>query len=596
MRLQAVLYLLLQLSFELSSCSHLRVISGTSLELPCLSPQFDSAEATITWIFNGKDISEQPPPSVRYKNNGLSLSISPVTPANEGQYACLVKENNIETIRMHNITVVASLDITIKVNQGSEVNLLCFLPPSSQVMANARWFKETDGVRTVLNPEDDTVDNKRLNLLYPLDQDQTILIKDTVVEDAGIYYCESADGKRLSTINIIIEVLPTKPPFSCDKFPRAWEPCQDENSRTGEPMLQESMTEFSMKLYSYLRESYPSSNLLISPMSISGALSHLLLGARDKTRKAIEWAVCVPHDFHCVHFQMKKLREKLAGSLEMASQIYYNPQMNLTESFTHQSIQFYEAEPTRLLETSDENTQMINNWVANKTKNKITHLVDSISPNTQLILLNAVSFNGQWMVKFNPKPKKGLFTKLDGDLVKVPLLYHHNYMVAMTHVAQLKAQVARFALSGDSSLYILLPRSNTVADLQQVEERMTDTAVRQMIEQMKTTSPAFIEVTLPQIKLDDQPDMNILFKKLGLSSLFEDPNLCGLNFENSLVLDDVRHRAFLALTEQGVEAGAVTAMSFSRSFPSFTALRPFIMLLWSDLANVPLFIGRVTEP
>ncbi|XP_071360544.1 plasma protease C1 inhibitor [Trachinotus anak] len=596
MRLQAVLYLLLQLSFELSSCSHLRVISGTSLELPCLSPQFDSAEATITWIFNGKDISEQPPPSVRYKNNGLSLSISPVTPANEGQYACLVKENNIETIRMHNITVVASLDITIKVNQGSEVNLLCFLPPSSQVMANAHWFKETDGVRTVLNPEDDTVDNKRLNLLYPLDQDQTILIKDTVVEDAGIYYCESADGKRLSTINIIIEVLPTKPPFSCDKFPRAWEPCQDENSRTGEPMLQESMTEFSMKLYSYLRESYPSSNLLISPMSISGALSHLLLGARDKTRKAIEWAVCVPHDFHCVHFQMKKLREKLAGSLEMASQIYYNPQMNLTESFTHQSIQFYEAEPTRLLETSEENTQMINNWVANKTKNKITHLVDSISPNTQLILLNAVSFNGQWMVKFNPKPKKGLFTKLDGDLVKVPLLYHHNYMVAMTHVAQLKAQVARFALSGDSSLYILLPRSNTVADLQQVEERMTDTAVRQMIEQMKTTSPAFIEVTLPQIKLDDQPDMNILFKKLGLSSLFEDPNLCGLNFENSLVLDDVRHRAFLALTEQGVEAGAVTAMSFSRSFPSFTALRPFIMLLWSDLANVPLFIGRVTEP
>lgn len=76
--------------------------------------------------------------------------------------------------------------------------------------------------------------------------------------------------------------------------------------------------------------------------------------------------------------------------------------------------------------------------------------------------------------------------------------------------------MARFALTGDSSLYVLLPRSNTVADLQQVEERMTDTAVRQMIEQMKAIRPHPVEVTLPQIKLDVRPDMHILIKKLGL--------------------------------------------------------------------------------
>lgn len=70
-------------------------------------------------------------------------------------------------------------------------------------------------------------------------------------------------------------------------------------------------------------------------------------------------------------------------------------EMNLSESFTNQSIQFYDVEPTRLLENSEENTRMINSWVANKTKNKITQLVDSVSPSTQLILLNAVSFSGQ---------------------------------------------------------------------------------------------------------------------------------------------------------------------------------------------------------
>ncbi|CAK6977173.1 plasma protease C1 inhibitor [Scomber scombrus] len=598
MRHQAIFCLLLQLIFELSSCAHLRVAPGSTLELPCLAFKTDFTAENINWQFNGEDISAQSLSSVAVKMDGWYLSISPVTAAHEGTYVCSVKDDNMELTRTYSITVVASIGYAIKVNQGSDVYLPCNFPPSSQVEIDALWFKETGGgKRTLLNQKETaTDDSPRVELRYPLDHDQSLIIKETVMEDTGIYHCESTEGQKLSSVYLSVVVPPTLAPYSCSGFLTPWEPCQDENSRIGGPILQESMAEFSMKLYSYVRESHPTTNLLFSPISISAALTHLLLGARGDTRKAIQTAVCVPYDFHCVHFQMKKLREKLSSSLQIASQIYYNPQISLNESFTNQSMQFYEAKPVRLLETSEENTQMINDWVANKTKYKIRNLVDSVSPNVQIILLNAVSFSGQWKVKFEQKHKKGLFTKLDGDLVRVPLLYHQKYMATMTFVVGLKAQVARFSLTGDSSLYILLPRSSKASDLQEVEVRMTDTAVRQMIEQMKTTLPQHIEVTLPKIKLDVQPDMNILLKKLGLSSLFEGGNLCGLYSEDKLVLDDAKHRAFLELNEQGVEAAAATSMSFSRSFPSFSALRPFIMLLWSDQANVPLFIGRVTDP
>ncbi|XP_053187052.1 plasma protease C1 inhibitor [Scomber japonicus] len=598
MRRQAIFCLLLQLIFELSSCTHLRVAPGTTLKLPCVSFQTDFYAETITWQFNGGDIGAQSLSSAAVKKDGLYLSISPVTTAHEGTYVCSVKKNDMELIRIYNITVVASIGYEIKVNQGSDVHLPCNLPPSSRVETNALWFKETGGGRkTLLNQEGTASDDSpRVNLRFPLDHDQSITIGETVMEDAGIYHCESVEGQKLSSVYLSVVVPPTLAPYSCSGFLTPWEPCQDENSRIGGPLLQESMTEFSMKLYSYIRESNPTTNLLFSPISISMALSHLLLGARGDTRKAIQTAVCVPHDFHCVHFQMKKLREKLSSSLQIASQIYYNPQISLNESFANQSMQFYEAQPVRLLETSEKNTQMINEWVANKTKHKITHLIDFVSPNAQIILLNAVSFSGQWKVKFAQKHKKGLFSKLDGDLVPVPLLYHRKYMATMTYVVELKAQVARFSLTGDSSLYIVLPRDSKASDLQEVEVKMTDTAVHQMIEQMKTTPPQHIEVTLPQIKLNVEPDMNILLKKLGLSSLFEGGNLCGLYSEDQLVLDDAKHRAFLELNERGVEAAAATSMSFSRSFPSFSALRPFIMLLWSDQANVPLFIGRVTDP
>ncbi|KAL3067056.1 hypothetical protein OYC64_016913 [Pagothenia borchgrevinki] len=598
MKQQALLCLLLQLAFELSSGTDLWVVPGSSLELPCLSFQTDFTGAAITWKFNGNEINANTPnASPRVKQGGRYLFISPVTAANEGDYSCLIKDNDRELITTYKVRVEASFNYSIKVIKGSTAHLPCHFQPAGEVKANALWFKETGLDNELLNLlQNSTADNNRVELLYPLDHDQTIIIRDVGMEDAGTYLCQSAEGAKLSSVNVILEVAPTAPPHSCSGFTTPWEACQDENSRTGEPMLQESITEFSMKLYSHLRESQPSSNLLFSPISIIGALSHLLLGARGDTRKAIERAVCVPHDFHCVHLQMKKLREKLAGSLQMASQIYYNPEINLNQSFIDQSIQFYEAKPVMLLDTSEKNTEMINSWVANKTNNKIQHLVDSVSPSTQLMLLNAVSFTGQWKVKYEMKPRKGLFTKLDGDLVNVELLYHPKYMVAMTYVVQLKAQVARLALTGDSSLYILLPSSNKVSDLQQVEESLTDTAVRQMIQEVQETTPEHVEVTLPKIELDVQPDMNMLIKKLGLSSLFESSNLCGLYSEERLVLDDARHRAFLALNEQGVEAGAVTTMSFSRSFPSFSALRPFIMLLWSDKANVPLFIGRVTDP
>lgn len=53
-------------------------------------------------------------------------------------------------------------------------------------------------------------------------------------------------------------------------------------------------------------------------------------GARDKTQRAIEGALSIPHDFSCVHVHMRKLRDKLSSSLQMSSQIFYHPSITQT--------------------------------------------------------------------------------------------------------------------------------------------------------------------------------------------------------------------------------------------------------------------------
>lgn len=73
-----------------------------------------------------------------------------------------------------------------------------------------------------------------------------------------------------------------------------------------------------------------------------------------------------------------------------------------------------------------------------------------------------------------------------------------------------------FPLSGESSLFILLPPTAKLSDLQLVEGKMTDKAVSQMVEQMNQVSPQATEVTLPKIKLDVRTEMNTLLRKIGL--------------------------------------------------------------------------------
>uniref|UniRef100_A0A8K9Y114 Serpin peptidase inhibitor, clade G (C1 inhibitor), member 1 n=1 Tax=Oncorhynchus mykiss TaxID=8022 RepID=A0A8K9Y114_ONCMY len=549
------LVVLLCLSIQLfsSSVGVLHGVPGSTLVIPCLPGQKQQsfAGAKITWKYNDSLVPDYPESSEQLKlspgwllSGNLSCQCTNI--------ACILRlapEINSTVVLSFILVSIppVSSSYILKVNEGSTVNLPCERPPSSKDQVH--WYRYDkvmrNGTRKQLNPAEtgEMVDGDRLEWLFgSFEKDVTITLNGVKMEDAGMYYCETAEEGRDSTVPSIL-------PYSCVGFMTPWESCQDETSRSWEAMLKESLNEFSMNLYAYLSQSQPMKNMLFSPISISG---------RD-----METALCLSHDFFCVHSEMKKLKLKLhQDTLKMASQIYYNP---------IQSMQFYDADPVKLTNSSEVNVEMINSWVAKQTNNKIKELVDSVPA----VSFGYVFHSNIKILPPTPYTVKNIsspFVKLNGDTVNVPVLYSAKYKLAMQYVPALMAQVAMFPLSGESSLFILLPPSAKLSDLQLVEGKMADKAVSQMVEQMNQVSPQATEVTLPNHLIHT--------------------NLCGLQPDNELLLTDARHRAFLSLTEQGVEAGGATSLSFS----SFPAPRPFLMILWSDQAKSPLFVGRVTEP
>uniref|UniRef100_A0A8D0HHL5 Serpin family G member 1 n=1 Tax=Sphenodon punctatus TaxID=8508 RepID=A0A8D0HHL5_SPHPU len=98
-----------------------------------------------------------------------------------------------------------------------------------------------------------------------------------------------------------------------------------------------------------------------------------------------------PEDFTCVHAAMKLLVKSEA--LISASTIFFHKDLNVTNVFLNQSQWFYNSRPMQLSSNNTYNLQSINKWVSDQTKDKIKRLLDDLSPDVQMVLLNAVYFH-----------------------------------------------------------------------------------------------------------------------------------------------------------------------------------------------------------
>lgn len=100
---------------------------------------------------------------------------------------------------------IASFVYEINAVQGSTIYLPCNIPQSSQILANALWYKETDTGQRIYFRDGASGEMERMQRLYPLDDDQSVIISNVVTEDSGTYHCESPEGEKLSTVQVTVK-------------------------------------------------------------------------------------------------------------------------------------------------------------------------------------------------------------------------------------------------------------------------------------------------------------------------------------------------------------------------------------------------------
>ncbi|TNF39967.1 MAG: serpin family protein, partial [Bacteroidetes bacterium] len=150
-------------------------------------------------------------------------------------------------------------------------------------------------------------------------------------------------------------------------------------------------------------------NIMLSPLSVSLALAMTYNGAKGETKTAMEKTLKVygltPDDINKSYFDLVNALKSLDPKvlLEIANAIFYRNDFAVETNFVNTNRQYYNAEISALDFASPQAVNTVNGWVAEKTHDKIKTILDRITPQQVMFLLNAIYFKGTWTKEFNIK-------------------------------------------------------------------------------------------------------------------------------------------------------------------------------------------------
>jgi serpin B len=368
-------------------------------------------------------------------------------------------------------------------------------------------------------------------------------------------------------------------------------------------------TKFALDLYRQLKGS--GENIFFSPYSISEALGMTYVGARAETESQMAKALCFSLNQTHLHrafadlrhqLEMRKQRDSI--QLDIANMLWPQVGYELKRDFLKTCSLTYDVEIRQLdfVSNTEDSRLSINAWVADKTRNKIRDLITPgvLSPDTRLVLTNAVYFKAAWKVAFDLQQTHiAPFILADSKASSSKFM---NQQGRFLYMQTPTAQILQIPYKNDGfSMLVMLPIA--VAGLSKLEESLTADSICIWRSRLQTNT---VNVFLPKFKLTSAFNLGATLKSLGMVNAFRPTaDFSGMSDHDTLFVSEVIHKAFVDVSEEGTEAAAATAVvvdvfvdAVHIDLPviQFRADHPFLFLICDNSTGAVLFLGRLTDP
>ncbi len=365
-----------------------------------------------------------------------------------------------------------------------------------------------------------------------------------------------------------------------------------------------SYNKTALSLYQSLKEE--SGNLVMSPYSIGTAMSMALSGARGATEKEMKKGLNQAIPRERIDSANSKILNRMSRFhrgkdilLSTANALCLTPDAALVhEDYKALLRTKYHAEIFRA-----KSPDPINAWVEKKTRGKIDKILEKLSANSVCVLLNAIYFKGLWASQFDKQQTHpGNFYTIDNKTVSVPLM-NQTAKYAVTKHDDFMALAMPYKVD-TLEMLILLPNDRN--GLRKVEDKLSAEMVQSVFNNLERATPRKVILSLPRFKIEFGASLIPAFQSNGIHLPFssgkaEFGGITGRNNALGLIwIDQIQHKAFLEVNEEGSEAAASTAVEVAtRSTPRMTRFQadhPFLFFLVDRTTDSILFMGRVSNP
>jgi len=382
------------------------------------------------------------------------------------------------------------------------------------------------------------------------------------------------------------------------------QPVVAQRTPTVNPKVVAANTQFGFKLFAQLQQAEAGKNLFVSPASVAIALGMVANGATGETQRAIETALSLQGislaELNQANRDLKALLQNPDPKVQLAiaNSLWANQAVAFKPEFLRRNQEFYDAKVTNLNFADPKAAGTINNWVAEKTRGKIQAIVDQVRPDDLLFLINAIYFKGNWSTQFDKKlTVEKPFFLANGTQKKHPLMSQTGeYRYYETD--QFQAVSLPYGETRRMSLYVFLPKSSNT--LSKFSQTLTADTWQQWMTHFRSRPGA---VQMPRFKLEYKTDLKRSLSALGMGIAF-DPlraNFSGIS-EVPARIDQVKHKTFVDVNEEGTEAAAVTSIGIRATSAiidepfQMVVNRPFFCAIRDDRTGMILFMGAIVDP
>jgi serpin B len=244
--------------------------------------------------------------------------------------------------------------------------------------------------------------------------------------------------------------------------------------------------------------------------------------------------------FNVLDQRLSRLGEEAAGGetegdpfqLNIANAIWGQQGFPFKEAYLETLASQYGAglQVADFAQQPDEAREAINAWVADQTEEHIKDLAPPgvITPDTRLVLVNAIYFKGAWLFPFDEAATQdGPFTLLDGSRVTIPLMQRQTARVPYAEGNGYRA--VQLPYTGETvDMLIILPEEGRFAAIEEQLSAGFLDEVRQRAELRDVT------LSMPRLDFETALDLSGLLQAMGMTDLLYSGNVSSHILRSSL--------------------------------------------------------------